>query len=151
MVKRTMDEDATDSERTRINEKVVEGAKALPGGEQKMRECDANFRASYDRITEGGKFDFLRDWFCGVDEREAEREAGGVGDEAQKEGKFETQMDWTESDAEAEVWLLGRGAVTSGDVTSKLNAKSSAETGRGWEWTGYDSEAEREEVRRQPS
>ena len=143
-----MDENATDAERTRINEKGIDGAKALPSGEQKRREHDENFRALYDRIPEGGKFDFLMDWFCGVDERSAEREAGGVGNEAKKEGSSETQTDWTESDAEAEVWLRRKGAVTSGDVSK---AKSSAEIGRGWEWTGYDSEAEREEVRGQPS
>lgn len=151
MVKRTLDEDATDAERTRINEKGIDGAKSLPSGEQKRRECDENFRALYDRVPEGGKFDFLRDWFCSVDEREAERQAVDVGDEAKKEGESETQTDWTESDAEAEVWLQGRDAVTSGDVTSKLNAKSSAETGRGWEWTEYDSEAEREDAKGQPS
>ena len=146
-----MDEDAIDAERTRINGKGIDGAKNLPSGEQKRREHDENFQALYDRIPEGGKFDFLMDWFCGGDERRAEREAGGVGDEAKKEGSSETLTDWTESDAEAEVWLLGKGAETSGDVTSNLNAKYSAETGRGWEWTGYDSEAEREEARGQPS
>ena len=151
MVKRTMDEDATDAERTRINEKGIDGAKALPSGEQKRREHDENFRALYDRIPEGGKFDFLRDWFCGVDERRAEGEASGMGDEAKKEGSSETPTDWTESDTEAEVWLLGQGAVTSGVATSKFIAKSSAEIGRGWEWTGYDSEAEREEARGQLS
>ena len=145
-----MDENATDAERTRINEKGIDGAKALPSGEQKRREHDENFRALYDRIPEGEKFGFLRDWFCSV-EREADRKAGGVEDEAKEEGSSETQTDWTESDAEAEVWLRGKGAVTSGDVTSKSNAKFSAEIGRGWEWTGYDSEAEREEARGQSS
>ena len=143
-----MDEDATDAERTRINEEGIDGARALPSGEQKRREHDENFRALYDRIPEGGKFDFLMDWFCGGDEGRVEREAGGLGDEAKMEGSSETLTNWTESDAEAEVWLLGKGAVTSGDVT---NAKSSAEIGRGWEWTGYDSEAEREEARGQHS
>ena len=146
-----MDEDTTDAERAYINEKGVDGAKAFPYREQKRREHDESFRAQYDRIPEGGKLDFLKGWFCGRDERRAEREADGVGDEAKKEGSSETPTDWTESDAEAEVWLLGKGAVTSGDVTLKFNAKSSAETGRAWEWTGYDSEAEREEARGQPS
>ena len=146
-----MDEDATVAERKCINENGIHGAKAFPSREQKRREHDDDFRALYNRIPEGGKFDFLKDWFCGVDDRRAEREADGVGDEVKKEGSSETPTDWTESDAEAEVWLLGKGAVTSGDVTSKFNAKSSAETARAWEWTGYDSEAEREEARGQPS
>lgn len=151
-----MDEDATDPEHVRIKEKVLEGAKAVPAGEQRLQECDENFRALYADIPQGGKFEFLRDWFCSVDEGKDQREAGDVGREAGKENeKSEAQdqnvWEWTESDAEAELWLFERHAVAAGDVAWKENGKSSAEVERGWEWTGYDSEAEREEAERRLS
>ena len=143
-----MDEDAMDPERVRVNEKVLEGAKAFLSGNKRLQECDESFQALFTDILEGGKFEFLRDWFCSMDEKEDEREAMSVEERVEKEKRKSeaedgTTWEWSESDAEAEEWLCERDALTVRGMAGWPEVR------KGWEWTEYDSEAEREEAKRQ--
>lgn len=148
-----MDKDTTDPERVRIIEKFLEGAKGFPGGEQRLQECDDRFRAMYAEVPEGGKFEFLREWFCSQDEGEEAGDGWSGGGEAEGgKGESEAQgsgiWEWSESDSEAEHWYFEWDAMTAGGVACMGDEASSAELGRCWEWTEYDSEAEREEATR---
>lgn len=136
-----MGEEPTDPERKGINEKILEGVKAFPGGEQRLQECDEKFQVLYAAIPEGGKFEFLKDWFCKEDGREDQGKAVTVEQAEKKNEKSAARgqkvLEWTDSDAEAE-------------ERERLSNKGrlSAEARRSLEWTEYDSEAEREEAKR---
>ncbi|KAF6234572.1 hypothetical protein HO173_007198 [Letharia columbiana] len=150
--RRILDKEVRDAEHTGISPKVLEVAKAFPGGERRLQERDELFQALYASAPEGGKFEFLRDWFCGVVGREEQGEAGSGGEEeAEKEnGNSEAQgpkvWEWTKSDSEAEHWLFEREAARARGVPWDWNERSLAEAGSVWEWTKYDSEAEREQA-----
>lgn len=154
MGRRILDKEARDAEHTGIGPKVLEVAKAFPGGEWRLQERDEMFQALYASVPEGGKFEFLRGWFCGVGDREEQGEAGSGGEEgAEKEnGNSEAQWpkvwEWNKSDSEAEQWLFEREAARARGVPWEGNERSLAEAGRVWEWTKYDSEAEREQAER---
>lgn len=142
-----MEEDTTDPARIGINGKVLEDTKSFPDEEQKRQECDEWLQALYADVLLGGKFDFLKDWIFCVDEGEDGGEAEGE-EEAEKEnGESEARgpqgWEWTESDAEAEVWLFEQ-LVAARSVMVELNGNIRGEVRKVWEWTESDSEAERE-------
>ena len=144
MVKRTLDYRAAGPERRRVSEKAREVAMAFSGGEQGLQERDDTFQALYAGVPEGGRFWFLRDFFCGLGEAREESGKSGAPDV--------TVWESMKSDEQAEHRLFGRhmrirfGGAWKGDERS---SRSSIETGKVLEWTESDSEAEREEAQRQ--
>lgn len=157
MAKRTFSGETTDAERIFINEGVLEGAKVLLGGNERLRECIGNFQASYADVPKDGRFEFLRDWFGPVGEQEGQEKAWSGEEETAERGNVKsnaqalTVWEWSESDAEAELWFFHREVARGRFLDFGGNGESSAAAvaAKGWEWTENDSEAEREEAERQ--
>lgn len=100
-------------------------AEAFPLEEKILKDVDMDFRAVYAGIAEGGKLKFLKDWFCGVWEPMfiVEQEPRTA------RGNSETQdlmgLEVNGSDRNYDPFGVGQ---------------------KVWEWSAYDSDAEREEV-----
>ena len=126
--------------RQNLQEQINVAARNFPGAKQIVQD-PARFHALYAGVPEGEKFNFFRDWFSGEFVREEAAEGWSGEKKANKEegiSKYQgpSVRDWTESDSEAERWYFQNGMY-------------SAEVKRGWEWTVYDSEAQREEAERE--
>ena len=107
-----IEKETTDPERKNFNERILEGVRAFPGGVQRLQEWDEKLETIYAAIPEGGRFEFLKEWFCSEGEREDE----------------------------------GKGVTV--EQAEKKNGESEAQAQKVPEWTGYDSEAERELTKR---
>ena len=100
-------------------------AEAFPLEERILKDVDMDFRAVYAGITKGAKLKFLKNWFCGVWEPMSivKQEAGT----ASEDSKIQD--------------LIGQDASGSDQNYDPFGASQKV-----WEWTAYDSDAEREEV-----
>ena len=160
-------------DQNRAHEKALQESKVTEGGESMRQESAETLESKIESIPEGGKFQFLRDVFCTVDESEEEEddEEDETEDEPRDEDETENEVS-TDEEAEQELFEMDElaglqlwDAVAAERVWEWTKSDSEAENWFSeehwaedgarlrpewaWEWTHYDSEAEREEARRE--